>query len=427
MNNWLIGLGDWLSANGHVIGEYIANWWNTSVMGIYYAHASWIKTCAILLIVLEVLNFLIASIFRRYIVRNSPIYSEIERINNDYPFYKLPSKFIFTENRNRSDTFRNMDIKTYAQKELLDSASPLLERFTLTTLNRLQLDSYRKSIFSISEPSVSSQKGPVFRFFFEGLEKEIYKDAMVYPQINPLYMLVVKYATNEKRATKDSWCDHVYMERLYKSVKGIPLNRSIADLDELLYKETFGKDYKLYYGNNNKSFPSNEAAQKAHSTAVPPGLRYQVLDRDNYHCVRCKRAAQDGVQLDAHFVTPPPYGKVELKNLRTLCNECAASANSAKRVRVRKVNSVPKWFAEQERSKMTPELKRRIKERDGYRCKYCGRTEADGVSLEVDHIIPISRGGRSEPNNLQTLCWDCNRGKSNSIPSNLKKEGYNAM
>ena len=37
--------------------------------------------------------------------------------------------------------------------------------------------------------------------------------------------------------------------------------------------------------------------------------------------------------------------------------------------------------------------------------------------LEVDHIIPISKGGKTEPDNLQTLCWKCNRTKSNKIIS----------
>uniref|UniRef100_UPI00111C32C3 HNH endonuclease n=1 Tax=Mycobacterium avium TaxID=1764 RepID=UPI00111C32C3 len=35
--------------------------------------------------------------------------------------------------------------------------------------------------------------------------------------------------------------------------------------------------------------------------------------------------------------------------------------------------------------------------------------------LEVDHIVPISKGGMSTPDNLQTLCWRCNRTKSNKV------------
>jgi 5-methylcytosine-specific restriction enzyme A len=48
--------------------------------------------------------------------------------------------------------------------------------------------------------------------------------------------------------------------------------------------------------------------------------------------------------------------------------------------------------------------------RDGYRCGFCGRTSQQ-VELEVDHIIPFSKGGSNDLSNLQTLCFDCNRGK----------------
>jgi len=52
-----------------------------------------------------------------------------------------------------------------------------------------------------------------------------------------------------------------------------------------------------------------------------------------------------------------------------------------------------------------------ILERDGYRCCLCGRT-AKETKLEVDHKVPVAKGGTDSLNNLWTLCIDCNRGKS---------------
>jgi 5-methylcytosine-specific restriction enzyme A len=48
--------------------------------------------------------------------------------------------------------------------------------------------------------------------------------------------------------------------------------------------------------------------------------------------------------------------------------------------------------------------------RDGYKCVFCGRNSKE-VTLEIDHVIPFSGGGSNESDNLQTLCFDCNRGK----------------
>lgn len=51
--------------------------------------------------------------------------------------------------------------------------------------------------------------------------------------------------------------------------------------------------------------------------------------------------------------------------------------------------------------------------RDHGRCVLCGASAAEGRRMEVDHVVPRSRGGANTTDNLQTLCDRCNRGKSN--------------
>ncbi len=73
-----------------------------------------------------------------------------------------------------------------------------------------------------------------------------------------------------------------------------------------------------------------------------------------------------------------------------------------------------KTAIELEREALTPRIRYQILTRDHHRCTICGRSAVeDGVKLHVDHIIPVSKGGKTTFDNLRTLCQDCNLGKSN--------------
>lgn len=51
--------------------------------------------------------------------------------------------------------------------------------------------------------------------------------------------------------------------------------------------------------------------------------------------------------------------------------------------------------------------------RDSYSCTYCGHV-GNSLTLEVDHAVPVSRGGSDDPETLVTACWRCNREKGTS-------------
>lgn len=63
-----------------------------------------------------------------------------------------------------------------------------------------------------------------------------------------------------------------------------------------------------------------------------------------------------------------------------------------------------------ERGKVSNKMRFAIYKRDGYRCCHCGRS-GQFADLEIDHIKPIAKGGKSVYNNLQTLCKRCNKEK----------------
>lgn len=58
--------------------------------------------------------------------------------------------------------------------------------------------------------------------------------------------------------------------------------------------------------------------------------------------------------------------------------------------------------------------------RDKWTCQSCGRKPEHGITLQVDHIKPRSKGGTDDMSNLQTLCRKCNIGKSNKDQTDLR-------
>ena len=60
---------------------------------------------------------------------------------------------------------------------------------------------------------------------------------------------------------------------------------------------------------------------------------------------------------------------------------------------------------------MRPIVRKRILDRDGHKCQNCASVE----NLQIDHIIPLCRGGYEEESNMQVLCQKCNLKKGKSI------------
>lgn len=77
------------------------------------------------------------------------------------------------------------------------------------------------------------------------------------------------------------------------------------------------------------------------------------------------------------------------------------------------------WFGKKKKPRQRTHIPRGLRhevfKRDNYTCQECGATKEDGAKLHIDHIIPVSKGGKDELENLQTLCDKCNLNKSNLI------------
>ena len=118
--------------------------------------------------------------------------------------------------------------------------------------------------------------------------------------------------------------------------------------------------------------------------------------------VNCK-ATYTSPQGRNHYWKEESYTYIELKRLFD------------QTIELKKLRETRQYQIKLERSKMTASLRYDILERDNHRCQICGSTVQDGVKLHVDHIVPVSKGGKTIPSNLRTLCDRCNLGKSDKI------------
>jgi len=72
------------------------------------------------------------------------------------------------------------------------------------------------------------------------------------------------------------------------------------------------------------------------------------------------------------------------------------------------------------RASIPPDVRIQVFRRDKFKCRYCGASN-NNIKCQIDHIIPVSKGGTNEIDNLCLACRDCNLKKYNKIYAEHKK------
>lgn len=109
---------------------------------------------------------------------------------------------------------------------------------------------------------------------------------------------------------------------------------------------------------------------------------------------------------------PNPLQKLVRGVIRDLINQAnSQKANQPAKRKTKKSAATSSQSKPKPSRYMPAKVRISVLHRDGYKCVFCGRCAKQKVQLEVDHIVPFSQGGSNNICNLQTLCFDCNRGK----------------
>lgn len=131
---------------------------------------------------------------------------------------------------------------------------------------------------------------------------------------------------------------------------------------------------------------------------------WQFLD----HPPTTAELEQFGKRIDIP-ISSGPY-RTRWGSVRKAC-ECVAAIQTGRMTEDQLYKAGEK--TPQQQRTVPLKLRYGILKRDAYTCVKCGAKPEpnNDVRLEVDHIVPKSKGGTDDLHNLQTLCWKCNQGK----------------
>ncbi|MEH2067557.1 MAG: HNH endonuclease signature motif containing protein [Nostoc sp.] len=116
---------------------------------------------------------------------------------------------------------------------------------------------------------------------------------------------------------------------------------------------------------------------------------------------------------------PNPLQKLVRGVIRDLINQANSqkadkpAKQKAKKLAIAKSQSQPKQKTKKRSRHIPLSIRFAVLQRDSHKCVSCGKSPPE-VILEVDHKKPFSKGGGNDMSNLQTLCFECNRGKGAS-------------
>lgn len=198
---------------------------------------------------------------------------------------------------------------------------------------------------------------------------------------NPLEYVVKNFYPNKK----------MYPEQLQKLRLLLEELETLREAKQII--ENYKAEYQQYLGDVPDYIMENDEA------GFYSRLGFAVID-ESVLIVEYKFAYTSGGGMAQRSFTVPMTEETIVELIRMLESKLTASA-----------------FAKEQRALMTKKLRTFIKTRDNYTCCTCGNSVhvEPNLLLEIDHIIPVSKGGQTAEENLQTLCWKCNRAKSNKI------------
>lgn len=198
---------------------------------------------------------------------------------------------------------------------------------------------------------------------------------------NPLEYVIKNFYPNKK----------IYPEQIQKLQLLVEELETLREAKQII--DNYKKEYQQYLGDVPDYIMSED------ETGFYSRLGFANID-ESVLTVEYKFAYTSGGGMAQRSFTVPMTEETIVELIKLLESKLTATA-----------------FAKEQRTLMTRKLREFIKNRDNFTCCSCGNSThvEPNLLLEIDHIIPVAKGGYTVEENLQTLCWKCNRSKGDKI------------
>lgn len=206
----------------------------------------------------------------------------------------------------------------------------------------------------------------------------------------------IEYALNSKAKYDKVTCDNYFQMYVENNIK--ELKRIIPKIEK-----------------NKQIMESYESELKKINNEIPSHLNYfrekKLIKKEVLKSIRDYH-----VKINLSYTSPAgrnSYNKHEIYDTATIKHWLTLVEENIK------TKSSRQMQIKKERALMSSSLRFEILERDNFTCQTCGSKAEDGVKLHIDHIYPVSKGGKTVKDNLHVLCDRCNLGKSDRVIKTL--------
>ncbi len=185
------------------------------------------------------------------------------------------------------------------------------------------------------------------------------------------------------------------------------IENEIKYYDDLINKIESNQMLFMDYSENYTKLKSVATKEIAHKYKMPLFV-YKTIEKSIFRKMKLNPRRNTEFTIRVTYVSPKGKNAYQHASKYNL----AEAKNFIYLVHMQLERKKTKQY---QRTIMSDNLRYQVLHRDGFKCQLCGVSAKDGAKLHVDHITPVSKGGKTEISNLRTLCDRCNLGKRDKI------------